>query len=588
MKSNVYKLLSLLCQGVGLTFILLGQGIECFAVESGIGRTYNSRVQVGSEVAEARLKDRPNILLIVVDDLGFNDIGFFGSEIHTPNIDMLAGQGAVLTNFHTAPSCSPTRSMLLSGTDNHIAGLGTMAEGRSESYKATPGYEGYLNFHVAALPELLQDAGYHTYMTGKWHLGSTEKTSPAARGFDKSFVLIDGGAGHFSNRLPVVGPEKALYREDYEVVEQLPADFYSTQYYAERMIEYIEGGRNDEKPFFSYLAFSAPHWPLQAPEASIIKYNEIYDKGYDELVRLRLERAKELGLVSQSVERFPSLKGVSAWDDLSHKEKQFESRKMEIYAAMIDDLDIYIGKVINYLKSIGEYENTFIIFMSDNGPEGRHIDRWPALQEWVKSGCCDNRLENIGRENSYIWLGPGWGQASNVPSRLFKTDIFQGGVRAPAFAHFPKMVVRNNRADSVVSVMDVMPTILDVAGVKHPMEGRYRGRDVVTMKGTSMLSYLRGGESEVHDEDYFIGWEYYYKRGLRQGDWKITWVPENEASNLFMYSSGVIPGQWQLYNLIDDPREMNDLSGIYPGTREKLVNLWSVYKREVGVVLLEE
>lgn len=556
---------------MSLTIFLCSCGITCLAAEGD-----SARVPPAA---------RPNILLIVVDDLGFSDLGFLGGEINTPNLNKLAREGAVLTNFHTAPSCSPTRSMLLTGTDNHIAGLSTMAEDRPAGYVVHPGDEGYLNFRVAALPELLQDAGYHTYMTGKWHLGRTLETSPAARGFEKSFALMDGGAGHFANRLPIVGPEKALYRENYEPVEQLPADFYSTQFYADKMIEYIESGRLDDRPFFSYLAFSAPHWPLQAPEASVRKYRGVYDRGYDELVDRRLARAKELGLVPKGVERFPRLNGVPAWNDLDSDEKAYEILKMEVYAAMVDDLDIYIGKVIDYLKRVGEYEQTLIFFMSDNGPEGRHIDQWEALRNWVSSGCCDNRLENIGRDNSYIWLGPGWGQASNVPTRLFKTNIFQGGVRVPAFAHFPKHVVRNQHADSVVSVMDVMPTILDIAGVEHPVPGRYRGRNIVAMKGTSMLSYLSNTASAVHDEDYAIGWEFYGKRALRQGDWKITWTPNSKQVNHGLYTTGLTPGQWQLYNLTDDPREMHDVSQFHPEKTQALIELWSAYQSEVGIVI---
>ena len=243
------------------------------------------------------MTSRPNVLLIVVDDLAFNDLGLFGSEIRTPNIDALAREGVFLTNFHVAPNCSPTRAMLFSGNDSHNAGLGNMAEDLSPNQKGNPGYEGYLNFQVAALSELFLDAGYHTYMTGKWHLGLTQETSPAARGFEKSYTILQGGGGAFANMLPIVGPGKALYQENSEKLEELPEDFYSTRFYTDLMQEYIGADLDDGKPFFAYLAYTSPHWPLQAPQESIAGYKGVYDDGYDALLDKRLQNLKDLGLV---------------------------------------------------------------------------------------------------------------------------------------------------------------------------------------------------------------------------------------------------------------------------------------------------
>jgi arylsulfatase A-like enzyme len=295
---------------------------------------------------------QPNILLIVVDDLGFNDLSLFGSEISTPNIDVLAQEGMVFTNFHVAPTCSPTRAMLLSGTDNHIAGLGNMHEEMPDNQRGQPGYEGFLNDRIAALPELIRDAGYHTYMTGKWHLGLTEETSPAARGFEKSFTIVQGGAGAFSNMLQIFGPEKAMYREDRQLLDSLPDNFYSTKFYTEKMIDYINSSHGDGKPFFSYLAFTAPHWPLQAPAESIEKQKGKYDEGYDVLRERRFNALKEKGLYAHDSEPFPKLPGEPTWESLSSEEKKYEAKKMEIYAAMVNDVDIYIGKLITYLKEI--------------------------------------------------------------------------------------------------------------------------------------------------------------------------------------------------------------------------------------------
>ena len=287
---------------------------------------------------------RPNVLLIVVDDMAFNDLGIFGSEIRTPNIDALAREGMFLTNFHVAPNCSPTRAMLFSGTDSHNAGLGNMAEDLSKNQKGNPGYEGYLNFQVAALSELFLEAGYHTYMTGKWHLGLSQETSPAARGFEKSYTLLQGGAGAFSDMLPLAGPGKALYRENGVQLEELPEDFYSTVFYTELMQEYIGADLDDGKPFFAYLAYTSPHWPLHAPQESIARYKGVYDAGYDALLEKRLQNLKDRGLVGADIETFPRLLDEKPWDALSLDEQRYQAKIMEIYAAMVDDVDVYIGQ----------------------------------------------------------------------------------------------------------------------------------------------------------------------------------------------------------------------------------------------------
>ena len=524
----------------------------------------------------------PNVLLIVVDDVGFNDLSIHGSEIQTPNIDMLMRDGVALTNFHVAPNCSPTRAMLMSGTDSHIAGLGGMAESMAPNQKGRPGYEGHLNFSVAALPEVFQDAGYHTYMTGKWHLGLTEETSPAARGFDNSFMLGEGGAGHFSNMLQIFGPVKATYREDGKQLDSLPDDFYSTKFYTERMIEYIDSNHNDGKPFFSYLAYSAPHWPLQAPQESIAKYKGVYDEGYEVLREKRLQSLKDLGLVDKDTSVFPRYADEPGWDELSAEEKAYQARVMEVYAAMIDDVDIYIGKLIDHLKAIGEYDNTFIFFTSDNGPEAHNLDEaWEGMAEYVAS-CCDNSYENIGNANSYIWYGQNWGQAGNTPARMYKGFTSQGGIRVPAFAHYPKGIEKGVRSDGLLHVMDVMPTLLEFAGISHP-GSPYRDREVVDMKGHSMLPLLQGKTDAVHADDHVIGWELFSKRAVRKGDWKILYEPFHEV--LEPRAPGIKSDTWQLYNLADDPAESKDLSEENPEKLAEMIVHWNEYVADTGLVL---
>lgn len=528
--------------------------------------------------------DRPNVLLIIVDDLGFNDLSIFGSEIETPNLDALARDGVMLTNFHVSPTCSPTRAMLLAGTDSHIAGLGTMAGDAAPNQEGRPGYEGYMNHRVAALPALFQDAGYNTYMTGKWHLGLAEDTNPAARGFDKSFVLLQGGAGHFANMLPLVGPDLAKYTEDGEPVNALPEDFYSTRFFTERMIEYIDGGRASGNPFFAYLSYTAPHWPLQAPQESIAKYHGKYDAGYDALREQRLQRLKDLGMVAAEAEPFPKMLGEKAWDELSAEEQRYQAKLMEIYAAMVDDIDVYVGQIIDHLKSIGAYENTLIFFTSDNGPEAHHLDvGWPQLEAWVEV-CCDNSYENLGKADSYVWYGPNWGQAGTIPLRMYKGFTSQGGVRVPAFFHFPKAIRRNASTADLTTVKDVMPTLLEFADIDHPGDGTFRGRAVAPMEGRSMTPLLTGASETIRQPDDYMGWALFGKRAIRQGDWKIIYLPSHETRD------GVIPPMvttdaWQLYNLADDPAEMHDLSETHPEKLAAMIALWDDYVENNNVIV---
>jgi arylsulfatase A-like enzyme len=528
--------------------------------------------------------DRPNVLLIVVDDLGFNDLSIHGSEIQTPNIDRLMKEGVAFTNFHVAPTCSPTRAMLMSGTDSHIAGLGIMAESITENLKNRPGYEGYLNFRVAAVSELFKDAGYHTYMTGKWHLGKTKETSPAARGFEKSFVLTEGGAGAFSNMLPIFGPEKALYREDGKQLDSLPYDFYSTRFYTERMMSYIDENSEDDKPFFAYLAYTAPHWPLQAPQSSISKYKGVYDSGYEQLKANRLQALKNHGLVSADLEPFPRFPDEPDWDSLSEDDKRYQAKLMEIYAAMVDDIDVYLGKLVDHLKTIGEYENTFIFFLSDNGPEAHNLDEfWVGLEEYVNQ-CCDNSYENIGNADSYVWYGQNWGQSGNTPLRMYKGFTSQGAVRVPAFAHFPRGIAKGVNNNEVLSVMDVMPTLLELADISHPGTN-YKGREVVEMRGKSILGVLRGSKKKVHEKDHVIGWELFSKRAVRKGDWKIIYEPFHEI--LEPWIDGIKTDTWQLYNLVEDPVELNDLSETNPEKLTELKKHWDEYVEETGLQIPE-
>jgi arylsulfatase len=513
---------------------------------------------------------RPNVILIVADDLGYSDIGAFGGEIATPTLDSLATEGVRLSNFHVLPSCSPTRSVLLSGMDNHRAGLGTMGELKTPEMEGYPGYAGYLNFEVSALPEVLRAGGYRTYMAGKWHLGHEEETSPHARGFEETFILVPGGGSHWSDRRPLSPPQTMVYRRNGKVVESLPENFYSTRFYTDTMLEWISRDHGDARPFFAYLSYTAPHDPLHAPREYIDKYKGKYDEGWDVLREERLEALKELGIVPADARPFPRLPSVPAWDEMSVEERQDAARDMEVYAAMIDYMDEQIQRVFDYLKEIGEYENTMVLFFSDNGANGAMPTAYPGqTEEHLNS--FDNSLDNRGLPNSYIETGPGWAQASMSPSRLFKAFTSEGGIRAPLLVKVPGAANAGEINHSFVHVRDIMPTILDLAGVEHSQD--FEGRQVQPLQGRSMLDLFSGKAESPYAEAAQVGYELFGLKAFLDGEWKILWMPPPFGK-----------GEWELFNLQHDPGEMNDLSSEHPDRVEAMVAMWEKYKADNTVL----
>lgn len=514
---------------------------------------------------------KPNFLIITPDDVGFSDLGFVGSEIRTPNIDRLAAHGAILTTFYTAPNCSPTRAMLMSGADNHAVGLGIMAELMHDQVRGKPGYEGYLIDGVYTLPERLRDHGYNTYMAGKWHLGTTRETSAAARGFDRSFTMLQGGASHYSDMKGIFSHEpRAHYREDYETVDTLPENFFSSTFYADKIIEYIEADSANGKPFFAWLAFTAPHWPLQAPDGFIDRYENVYDDGWDVLRERRLEALKNNGFVAPHIDGADRLARVPAWNDLSKEEQTLEARRMELYAAMIEHLDHEIGRVLSYLEQKGELENTYVVFFSDNGPEGNYeLDIFDNA-EWVPK-TFDNSFENLGRQGSYLAQGPGWAQVSAVPMRMFKAFPTEGGIRNLALISHAGGKVDNRISEEWVSVKDIAPTILDIVGA--PLNAkRGSGNPVIPITGQTILPMLANSKGEIYPERS-IGFELFGRKALRKGKWKILSISEPYGT-----------GNWQLYDLEKDPVETEDLAAIHPEKLQELIAEWDGYVSENGVI----
>lgn len=519
----------------------------------------------------ATTAERPNFLIIMADDLGFSDIGIYGSEIETPNIDQLARDGLLFSQFYAAGTCSPSRSMLLTGVDHHRAGLGNMIEHMAGNQKGMPGYEGYLNDGVVTVSERLQSAGYRTYMAGKWHLGMTEETSPAQRGFDRSFVLLNGGASHFDQRGLDGRTDPAPYAEDGEKTD-LPDDFgYSTDFYTRKMMAYISGGKDSDTPFFGYLAYTAPHWPLQAPQRDIDKYAGVYDGGWLAIQTARLERLKASGIVPSSATLPAIITDMPSWDALSDKERRIEARRMEIYAAMVDHMDQQIGVLIAHLKAEGVYDNTVIVFLSDNGAEGAPLYKLPMFKTWMDS--FDNRLENMGRQNSYVYYEERWAQVGMTPLRLYKGLASDGGMHVPAFVAYPGLANGGEQYDGVLSIMDIAPTLLELAGL-DPSTATFEGRDYAPIQGKSMASLLAGEVEALRTAEDGLGFELFNKRGYRRGKWKAVNMHPPWGTDA-----------WQLFDTSVDPGETVDVALRFPEVLAQLVTAWDAYAAANGVIL---
>jgi arylsulfatase A-like enzyme len=511
---------------------------------------------------------KPNFLIIVADDLGYSDLGAFGGEIATPNLDKLATAGVRFTGFHTAPTCSPTRSMLLSGTDNHKAGLGTMAEIIAPNQQGQPGHEGYLRPDIASLAEILSAGGYRTLLSGKWHLGLTPEQDPSQRGFQHSFTLLQGAHNHFGRKLSVDPKAGFTYREDGKTLTSLPDDFYSSDAFATKLIGQLQATKG-EKPFFAYLAFTAPHWPLQAPAETVAKYKGRYDAGFEALRAERLKKQVELGLVPASAAQHP-LERTKRWAELTPDQQKVAARSMEVYAAMVDRLDWNVGRVIEALKASGELDNTVILFLADNGAEGADLES-PRFKARLEGA--DNSLDNIGKANSYVAYGPGWAQAATTPSWLYKANATEGGTRTASFLSGPAVRTPGAIASAYLNVMDVAPTFIDLAGLTPP-DGTFQGRTVQPIRGTSWGPWLAGKAAQVHAPTESIGTELFGERALRQGDWKIT-----DVEGLGKESD------WRLFNIAVDPGETTDLSAKEPARKAALVKAWQDYAKDVGVIL---
>lgn len=515
----------------------------------------------GAQVHAREAPRRPNILVIMADDLGFSDLGAFGGEIDTPNLDALALSGLRLTGFHTEPACAPTRASFLTGSDSHRVGLGNMPESMAPNQTGKRSYEGYLRADSATLAERLAPSGYRTLFSGKWHLGVTSDQDPHARGFQRSFAMLNCCHNHFGLGISPDRTKMFAYSRDGQTVTTLPAGFYSSDYFADQLIDQMRGsaaGPDREKPFFAYLAFTAPHAPLQAPAETIAKYRGRYDMGYDVLREQRIRRQRALGLLDPSVQPHRPVDTVP-WTSLSPAEKADSARKMEIYAAMVDRLDKAVGRVIAELKASGSLDNTTIFFLSDNGAEARDVPI-PGMQPAP--------LDQLGGPNSYVNYGAGWAQAATGPMWRFKTFATEGGIRTPAFVAGPLVRRHGEIAAAYTHVRDILPTVLDIVHLPAT-PGRFGGRMVQPIDGLSWSNFLKKGGT-VYPAGKSVGTELFGSRSLRQGDWKITDIGD---------------AKWHLFNIARDPAETRDLSAKASARKQTMIKAWDDYVRDVGVVM---
>jgi len=520
----------------------------------------------------------PNIVLILADDLGFSDTAPYGSEIQTPHISRLADEGVIFTNYHTAATCAPTRGMLMTGVDSHRNGVPNMPEALPASQREHEHYKGVLGKNVVTIATLLKDAGYHTYMAGKWHLGREPHQLPSQRGFERTVTMTDTGADNWEKRTYLPLYKKANWFADGKEID-LPENFYSSKFYIDKSIEFIESNRMDGQPFFSYIAFQAVHIPVQAPQAFTDKYMGAYDEGWHQLRKKRLEMAKKLKLVPESTELadIPTTKG---WDSLSDEEKRYESKKMAVYAGMIDAMDFHIGRLITYLKQTGQYDNTVFVFVSDNGSEGLDVfdpsitsgPERAYLKVWMKMTGYNRDYETLGTKGSYVNIGPSIASAAASPLAYYKFFAAEGGMRVPLIISGPGITQSGKISNAFTFVTDIAPTLLEIAGVKNH-QGEYQGRKVEPIIGKSIIPLSRGTAEKIHPDTETIGYELGGNAALFQGDYKIV-----------LDRGPVADGQWHLYNIVNDPGESRDLREEMPERFSTMMAAYEAYVKDNNVL----
>lgn len=507
--------------------------------------------QPAQEQDNTQTESRPNILIIMADDMGYSDIGSYGGEIATPNLDEIATNGIRFRQFYNAARCCPTRASLLTGLYPHEAGIGNMVTNLDSEPEPGP-YQGYLNDSSVTIAEVLGQAGYATYMSGKWHVGEKPEYWPRKRGFDHYFGLISGASSYFE-----IIKEQPRVRQ--MVLEDQPwtppsEGFYMTDAFTDHAVDFLEDHfqQPEEKPFMLYLAYTAPHWPLHALPEDIAKYEGQYDMGWDSLRSQRYQKMLEMGIIDSSYQLSPREEGVEAWEDAENKEDW--AKRMAVYAAMVDRMDQGIGKVFNALKQNDAWDNTLILFLSDNG----------GCAEEISGRKLNDPDVEIGRKGSYVAYQKPWAIASNTPFRRYKQWTNEGGIATPMIAHWPAGIQKGGIVNDYAHVVDIMATCLDVSGTDYPQT--YEGKAIKPLKGESLQAVFTGGSLS---QDRTLYWEHIGHQALRKGTWKIV--------------SNAPDFEWSLYDMDNDPTELNDVSEEHEDVKETLKTDYEQWAREVGV-----
>lgn len=520
----------------------------------------------------ANTQQRPNIVLILADDLGFTDLASYGSEIHTPTLTELAQQGISFTNYHTGANCAPSRAMLLTGVDSHRSGVPNIPEMIPPEQAAYSHYSGTMGHNVVTVATLLQDAGYHTYLAGKWHLGNSPDQLPSRRGFERTVALGASGADNWEQKpyLPIY--KKADWYADGEEY-QLPEDFYSSRFLVDKSIEFIDSNRGDGRPFFAYVPFQAVHIPVQAPQEYIDRYEGVYNDGWTALREERLARAIALGIVPTG-SPMVTMASTPSWDDLSPQEQAYEAKRMAVYGAMVEAMDFHIGRLVAHLKSIGEYDNTIFIFSSDNGAEamGRAVQNSWLNRRGLASQGYSVDYDTLGLKGSFNAINPGFASAAASPLAYYKFYLGEGGLRVPMIIAGEALAIKNQLSNASAYVTDVTPTILALTEVESP-SSRYGGRLIEPIIGRSLLPLIDGSAEAVYGPDDAVGFELAGHGALFMGDYKIVFNRGTQGD-----------GRWRLFNIVTDPGETNDLSAANPAQLQLMLGRYQQYVTDNNIL----
>ncbi len=494
--------------------------------------------------AAATAAEKPNIIVILVDDMGFSDIGCYGSEIPTPNLDALAANGLRFKQFYNTGRCCPTRAAVLTGLYSHQAGIGHMTED-----KGVPGYQGRLNDSCVTFAEALNPAGYFTAMVGKWHVGQNLGVTPWERGFQRNLSAAAGGF-----YLP--DADKAKLFLNGEAIEnddpRLPKNWYSSDLWAEFGLRFLDEARAAQKPYFLYLAFNAPHFPLQAPAEYIKKFRGNYRAGWDAISDARLKRQLQIGLIDSAWKKTPRPEPVAEWNSLDAAEKDRMDHLMAVYAACVYGMDKAVGDFVAGLKERGEFDNTLILFMSDNGGN-------------AESGPKGKTIGDPTKADSNWFCGESWAYAQNTPFRLFKHYNHEGGVSSPLIVHWPAgIAAKGEWRDQPAHLIDIMPTCIELAGAAYPKT--FKGNAITPLEGKSLLPVFAG--KNIEREALF--WEHEGNAAVRVGDMKLVRKGRDAA--------------WELYDLKADRTEMQNLAAAHPETAQQLAAKWDAWAERANVV----